>query len=297
MHPPIDINMKVPDRLVNCVAFIARDSSVPRFLGSAFIVALKGSLGNAYLHLVTAKHVADALHLGAYVLGMNGKSGKKIFVKCTPEHAKWWYHPTDPESVDVAVTLFGSEDIDQFDFEWIPEEMFATEKRIEEYSIGLGDEVVVSGLFTRFSGRTKNFPIVRSGNIAMMPTEPIPTKTGTMEAYLVEGRSIGGLSGSAVFVRNSVSLAPIKNSKGGYDIFSGLGHIHFLGLMHGHWDLPVGVLTEQAEAVNMGVSIVVPAKKILEVLYHPELVELRAKRDVELKKENLPSADVVMYHD
>jgi hypothetical protein len=30
-------------------------------------------------------------------------------------------------------------------------------------------------------------------------------------------------------------------------------------------------------AVNMGVSIIVPAKKVLEVLYHPELVEIRRK--------------------
>jgi hypothetical protein len=68
---------------------------------------------------------------------------------------------------------------------------------------------------------------------------------------------------------------PIQNARG-TSHFYGLGEGHLLGLIHGHWDLPVSFsATEQAEAVNMGVSIIVPAKKLLEVLYHPELVAMR----------------------
>ena len=48
---------------------------------------------------------------------------------------------------------------------------------------------------------------------------------------------------------------------------AGLGQIHLLGLVHGHWDLPmVFTESERSEAVNMGDSIVTPATKILEVL-------------------------------
>jgi hypothetical protein len=63
--------------------------------------------------------------------------------------------------------------------------------------------------------------------------------------------------------------------------------------MHGHWDLPVSFsTTEQAEAVNMGVSIVVPAKKILETLYHPDLVAIRrAYYEKEIRGNNVSSAD------
>jgi len=97
----------------------------------------------------------------------------------------------------------------------------------------------------------------------MMPKDKLPTKSfGDMEAYLAEGRSIGGLSGSPVFVRSTVKM-PEQTAEGKLGYISGLGAFHLLGLMHGHWDLPVSFSSsEQAEAVNMGVSIVVPAKKI-----------------------------------
>ncbi len=37
------------------------------------------------------------------------------------------------------------------------------------------------------------------GNIAMMPDEPVRTSIGMMESYLIEVRSIGGLSGAPRF--------------------------------------------------------------------------------------------------
>jgi len=110
----------------------------------------------------------------------------------------------------------------------------------------------------------------------MMPKDKLPTGSyGEIEAYLAEGRSIGGLSGSPVFVRNTVNM-PVQTAKGKLTNISGLGGLHLLGLMHGHWDVPISFANaEEGEAVNMGVSIVIPAKKILETLYHPELVAMR----------------------
>ena len=46
-----------------------------------------------------------------------------------------------------------------------------------------------------------NLPIVRLGAIAAMPGEYIKTDWGCLRAYLIEARSIGGLSGSPVFIR------------------------------------------------------------------------------------------------
>ena len=61
-------------------------------------------------------------------------------------------------------------------------------------------------------------------NIAMIPDEPVTTSLGDIKAYLVEARSIGGLSGSPAFVRETGA--------------EGTGSFYLLGLMHGHWGVP-----------------------------------------------------------
>jgi len=91
-----------------------------------------------------------------------------------------------------------------------------------------------------------------------------------MEAYLVEARSLGGLSGSPVFV----NLGFVRNVSGEVKFASGgSGIFYLLGLMHGHWDrlVPVTLASDeiQVESVNMGITIVAPAKKILEVINQP----------------------------
>jgi hypothetical protein len=275
--------MRIPDHLLKSVGFVSRynanvgEEAELRFGGTAFIVGVRMEGNNGLAHLVTAKHVAEAIEPQEAVIAMNGKDGAPLFLR-TGE-ARWFYHPTEKDSVDVAVIQFGSMRFEDYDITWIPEDIFATDKRIAEFDIGLGDELVIVGLFTRFSGSTHLIPLVRTGNIAMMPKDKLPEggSFGGMDAYLAEGRSIGGLSGSPVFVRNTVNM-PVQTATGTLTI-SGLGSLHLLGLMHGHWEVPVSFSNlEQAEAVNMGVSIIVPAKKILETLYHPELVALRKER-------------------
>ena len=57
---------------------------------------------------------------------------------------------------------------------------------------------------------------------------------------------------------------------------AGFGQMHPLWLVYGHWDLPVTFSeSEKAEVVNMGISVAIPAKKILEILFSPALVEAR----------------------
>jgi hypothetical protein len=222
---------------------------------------------------------------------MNAIDGAPRFMQ-SGDDIHWFYHPTEPQSVDVAVCPFAVPNLKLLDVRTIREDIFATDARIAEYGIGLGDEVNVVGLFTRYFGTSKIIPIVRTGNIAMMPTDKIPVKDfGEIEAYLAESRSIGGLSGSPVFVRSTLNL-PTMTNEGKPAVITGLGPFHFLGLMHGHWELPLNFSNvEEAEAVNMGISIVIPAKKIVEVLYHPELVKMRAKAIENTRAKNYPVAD------
>lgn len=272
--------MRISNNLLKTVGFVCPyepDGAGGSFInpgGTAFLVDVEMEKGAGYKHIITAKHVAEAIEETQGVIAMNGKDGEPLFFR-TGEH-KWYYHPTEADSVDVAVMPFLSARIHEYDVLGLPEEIFATDEVIAESDIGPGDELFIVGLFTKFYGQTKLTPIVRTGNLAMMPTDKLPVNGfEPMEAYLAEGRSIGGLSGSPVFARNTIKY-PAQTRDGNLTYFSALGKPHLLGLVHGHWDLPVSFSeTQKREAVNMGVSIVVPAKKILETLYHPDLVARR----------------------
>lgn len=266
--------MRVANVMAKCVGFISRLQDPLDYRGTVFVVGVPYDESTSVLHLVTAKHVAIALGDEDFTIAFNGTDGLPMFA--TPgEDNRWFYHPTEEDCVDVAVMPFSTLRMDEYDVTPIPIAMFATDEKISQYEIGIGDEIVNVGLFTPFFGSSHLIPILRTGNIAMMPRDKVPVKNfGSMDAYLAEGRSIGGLSGSPVFCRNTVKM-PTVGANQEMSFITGLGKTHFLGLMHGHWDMPVDSSEAVRQFVNMGISIIIPAKKILEVLNNQELVKLR----------------------
>ena len=184
-------------------------------------------------------------------------------------------------SVDVAVIPWAPPE--QVEHKQIPTSLFLSDEIIGEKSIGAGDLVFMTGLFTKLAGLSKNLPIVRMGNIAMMPDEKVPTRAfGDIEAYLIEARSIGGLSGSPAFVQET--------------ILGGGGKIYLLGLVHGHWDIPLESENEMEDieggsAINMGIAIVIPAKIILAVINQPELIEKNEKQRRQQSKTQTTKSD------
>jgi hypothetical protein len=135
------------------------------------------------------------------------------------------------------------------------------------------------GLFQKAPGASRNIPIVRHGNLAMIPKDRLKTMYGEAEVYLIEARSIGGLSGSPAFIRQTIDLEITKND-GAKSRMSGLSEVFCLGIVHGHWDIGVNEINSilvdsnaRTPGVNMGIGIVTPAKKLLETLNHPEILE------------------------
>lgn len=286
LSPREDIDMRVPDEIRKCVVFVGLPFAFPvgqerlRFKGTAFFVSIQSESlqGIWYVYLVTAKHVATELEGKRFLVRINTKDGRSKLI--VGEGVRWWYHPTD-DLVDVAVIPYAPP-VEEFDYRTIPVNMFLTDDIIRQKSIGTGDEVFITGLFAHLSGMARNLPVVRMGNIAMMPEELVPTSLGDIEAYLIEARSIGGLSGSPAFVRETVGL--------------GLGSFYLLGLMHGHWDIPIDTKSDIEDIdsiapINVGIAIVIPAKKILEVLNQPSLIEVRRQGDEKRRKETMPTLD------
>jgi hypothetical protein len=306
---PKDWAMRVPENVRKCVAFFARLISKGAreervFGGTGFLVSVPSARiqGCKYNYAVTAKHVAAQMALGDWVMRVNTKDGRFLDIRGTKEH-RWWVHPTEEDTVDVAVSPILVPE--EADCTAIAESMFLDDATIQRSNIGAGDEVVIAGLFSKIPGLSKNLPIVRTGNIALMPDpgERLPGvsiggRAVDSEAYLIEARSIGGLSGSPAFVRTSVSIqVPVQRLVEGQpvdDAVRGMwcqlpGSFFFLGSVHGHWDILPEDKNEvdprnpsqkgKKEAVNLGIAVVVPAKKVREVLYHPELVERRSRDD------------------
>lgn len=297
-----DPSVRIPDAITKCVGFVCavehRDSEM--YYGDAYATGFFVSVPCespelrhlSFLYFVSAKHVATDLGDREMFFLVNRVGGGVSDDLRSPDNY-WWFHPTD-KSADVAVIQVGRNP--ELDIIPIVTEAFATPEKIAEYGIGIGDETNVVGLFTPAPGVEQTMPIVRHGNICMMPKEQIQTAMGYADVFLVEARSLGGLSGSPVFVRHTIS-AKVKTTKGEQWSFS-LGHGEtLLGLMHGHWDIRESEMNkpyfthDSEHGVNYGVAIVVPAQKIYETLYRPELVKIRKKHEESELKKNVPTMD------
>jgi hypothetical protein len=283
-----------------CVAFIGIEYDDGRFIPKAtgfFADALEGD--QPLSHLVTAEHVIA--HIKSKIAddergGTNARLSARLNVRragseiAPLEEAHWWSHPDEANLTDVAVTpyLLQHKHFDHFSLPLYGTlvEASATE-HLQRRGAALGQEIAIVGLFRHHGGTERNEPIIRIGNIAAMPKEKVWTSyCGRTAGYLVEARSIGGLSGSPVFV-NLTDSPPRSMNVGGGRVQYGEGIIDFsrymlFGLMHGHWDLPnltdesvVEDAHDKRERLNTGVGVVIPVQKIIETLYHPELVDIR----------------------
>jgi hypothetical protein len=319
LTPPKDIEMRVPDQMRKTVLFIGLtgDLPEPEWKATGYLVAVpdavrtlnsvdsygySGTVTYPFTFLATARHVAEKLEGREFALRVNRLDGSIAIIRGQAD-TKWWYHPTERKYIDAALCMFFPDNYGELDIQAIHVGWFADEETIKEANIGAGDEVFIAGLFTKITETAKNIPIVRIGNLAMMPGEKIPFKDGKLiDAYLVESRSLGGLSGSPVFVRRTVEIEgkayrdkfrDFPNSFVGPDEIvkvSGLGRIYFLGSMIGHWDQPTGFSFPEQEAVNMGISPMVPAEKIKEILTQPELLDMVKKVTEEMAAKNHNSA-------
>ena len=155
------------------------------YFGTGFAVFFpdeRWSTGGGF-HLVTNRHVVQP--------GIeNGKPcpvlGNKVFLNHKgdsegassslgnvqiPRSASWFF-PDDPAYLAaIGFPLQSS----AWDFSLIPLGLFVTGEMVAQKQVVEGDPVMFAGLFIQYSGRSKLYPIVRSGTIAMLPDELIDT--------------------------------------------------------------------------------------------------------------------------
>lgn len=272
--------MRLPDDFRNCVSFLGTrlpDGGVS-YRGTVFVIGYPVPDRRNYYHtyLATAAHnIRYARSSGTgLVIRYNTTDGGSVEVDTTTD---WYYHPD--ESVDLAVVPFDPPE--KYQTGLIPVETFATDDLLQEHNFGIGDEVMAVGLFYFRHGKMRNLPVVRSGMIASMPEEPFPDdNTGlTYEAYLVEMRSFGGLSGTPVFT--VIHRGSLMNRPG--RVFSPLVHnLALIGVIRGHWKIRGTSQNLEVEQANLGLTIVTPAQQLTQLLMRPELVALRNEEEASL---------------
>ena len=122
-------------------------------------------------------------------------------------------------------------------------------------------------MFTTHAGRDRNHPITRVGNLAMIPHGVVRTNNtmGPMEVYLIELRSIGGMSGSPVLLPHRVQIGKAPRP------------VSLLGVLLGHY--PVQPLDIGGVAVNSGIEMVAPARMIGEILDQEALMKRRKEQE------------------
>jgi hypothetical protein len=275
---------KFPPELLKCVVFLGyKDQDGKHHLvGSGFWLSRAGpaDLTDQYRpsYLATAAHVIEKIRNKAadcrVWVRVNLKGGGQEWHE-TPLTC-WARHPD--AAVDIALMKVGiSPDCDHV--AW-PVERCVTNDSLDSPETGdrrveLGDELCFAGLFYPHAGAGKNIPIVRIGTVAAMRGEPVTNRDGMpMDAYLVEAQSIGGLSGSPVFMDIITAKTTLPPSYGytarAYEYKSVL-RFKLFGLVHGHFgeDLAEDAVVDDGNEkihVNMGIAMVIPAEKVLGVV-------------------------------
>jgi hypothetical protein len=292
--------MRVPSEFLDSVGYVCvrrMIDGVERFDigGTGFFVTVSSEAypnERQYLYFVTAKHsVERASNIGSPLfVRVNTKDGRVIYVEIK---RRWVFEPTNP-GVDLAVVPFGreGEGAIPLDFQPIPETSFAYGPAIVNLNIGVGDDLVIVGLFTQRHGIRQNYPIIRAGIIAAMPEENLVDDSGEpYQAYLIEARSIGGLSGSPVIIiLDDILRRPVRlgTPPSFHPIYM------LLGVVRGHWDMKKNgersdFVDDELEQVNMGIAIVTPIQCLQYILHGEELVHMRNKLDEEFAEQRKPT--------
>lgn len=241
--------------ILNCAMFLYRDPDEARTGsragGTAFNLSAEFPQDDESMlvYVVTCRHCIEK---GYTTVRANALEGGLAVAEISPEH---WRFPED--GTDIAVAMLREFDRTP-DITHLPAGLGVS----RGHDLGIGDAIFMVGRLLMHDGREMNLPSLRFGNISMMPSEPIPASENLhadQEALVVEMRSIGGYSGSPVFVYDDAA--------GGDPLFSS----RLLGVDYCHFNTYGGV--------HSGAAGVIPAWKIRELLYEDERIVTEREKE------------------
>lgn len=282
--------MRLPYGFLNSVVFLfCYVDGKPRAIGTGFFVETVDNFDGAAImstYLITARHVVEnaSNKLGAEQIAVRANG--------TNNNVLEWKVPIRSFLQSM---IDGSSDITILPFSIDHEVCDARPIQLWHYdsyynlNVGEGTQTVTIGLFHRLVGENRNIPIVRTGYVAAVPNEPIKTFYGNTKMYIIESRSLGGLSGAPVISVTPGYANPRVTTRLGSDMGYALAGFDpqpsfnteikmnnsytLMGLTHGHWDASL-VLDEKGRSevtrddidfINEGLSLVTPIKRFFDL--------------------------------
>lgn len=270
-----------------------------RCIGTAFLVKFDG-----FATLVTAAHVARQFGSDPFVVRFNRRDGSSVVQHA--EGVPWVFNPDS--AVDIAVLPFTP--LKHTDIAAIDESTFADEERCSKFDVGIGDNVYTVGLYAPLPGSRRNFPLIHAGTVAAMAGEekipvrdwndPSRKKTALIDAHIIQSVSLGGLSGSPVFVRPSADIDQLALADGEEVGASRvpLNNVYLFGILQGAWDAPpderLAIETGRGVTVPVGMSVVTPVQQLIETLELPQMKKMRDDIRAKQKEREFKSAATPM---
>lgn len=290
-------DMRVGDRTLKSAVFIGRQPDGQEFkpLATGFLVsssqmAIKPAM--TFQYVVTCDHVLAGERLEDLRVRVNLKEGG---AKALPLERGWFRHPDPDRYVDVAVApILLSPQV--FDIAPIPTGTFCYDELFRDRDVGPGDELFYPGMFLSQYGQQQNMPVTRLGTVAAMAnkTDLVTTASGVKtRVHLIESRSIGGHSGSPVFLNLLVPRTYYADKKISLPLPHQIGY-PFFGMLRSHLNAKdSGEYTTDTKPskdwVNSGIATVVPAMDIFDTLNQEAL---QIMREQDHKEHGATSADV-----
>jgi hypothetical protein len=170
--------------------------------------------------------------------------------------------------------------------------LFATEKWVDQYQVGVGEDVFMMGLFIDNEVPSHNVPMARFGNISLMPSDSAPimqphgVKNGS---FVLDMHSRAGFSGSPVFMYRTLGsdleFKPDLKGLSTEALFKFIG-IHW-GQFAETFKVHRGDKVREYKIEGMsGMSCAIPAWRIRTLLdTHPVIVEQRRAREAAQRKD------------
>ena len=222
----------IDPRFLKCVAYLYPSLEAGRkgekSGGTAFFVGFPvPDYPNGYVpYVVTNRHLVES---GCLFLRIALRDGS-TFVDEVP--SELWTTADDDDLAVACLALPANHDVLPLGTDLL----IGEDCTFEGWPIFPGDDVLFYGRLIGHDGREKNKPVMRFGNISLLPDDDAPIDFGGHKqiAFLVECRSIGGFSGSPAFVHLAEprTLHPSTGAQPGGSWIP--GGTRFLGVNCGH---------------------------------------------------------------